>query len=151
MSVEVAEIIAPTILEFWAPACVECRAMKRDLEEVAATFPAVEHRRINVVESTAVARDLGVMSTPTLLAIADGKVIFRTVGRRTRGELQEVFRATASRNHVSGVGRQDRVLRTGAGLALAAVGAAIGPAWPLVGVGAVVTTWGLASKAGTKP
>jgi len=144
---DVTQVSRPTVFDFWAPTCAECRAMSRDLAEVAAQFTGVvHHERVNPADDPIVARALGVMATPTLVVVADGDVRLRSVGRRSRDEIRQLFEAASGSRDAVTIGRQDQVLRVGAGVALGALGVAMGPAWPLVGIGAAVGAWGIVSR-----
>lgn len=137
----------PTIIEVWAPSCVECRAMQSDIDFAVAEFAGlVRLASVNAASEPELARSLGAMATPTLIGVSAGNEVFRVVGRRTRSELQELFRAVAAGEAAPEVGRQDRILRAGAGLSLVIFGALSGPVWPLVGIGGAVAAWGVASR-----
>lgn len=124
--------------------------MEADLQEVAAEFAGqVRFEKINAATDLDAARQWGAMATPTLIGFADGSELFRIVGRRSRSELRAAFGAATNGQAVGGGGRHDRALRIGSGAVLAAVGALIGPAWPLLIAGLGITAWGLASAHGT--
>lgn len=135
------------IVYLWAPWCMECRAMTPRIEKLAAEHdPSVVVQKISVAESPDAAARLGVMGTPTIIGFHDDVELFRVSGRRTPTELEELFSAAAAGSARITVGRTDRVLRVGAGAALTIVGALLGPAWPLVGVGAGIAVWGAAGS-----
>jgi len=109
---------------------------------------AMEHEDVDlvVVDATQepdLAAELRVLGTPTVIAVRDGVEVTRFTGRRTRAELSELFSALSSGEavSVSRLGRGDRVVWSVAGVALAGVGLAIGPAWWLVAVGAGVAAF----------
>ena len=142
--IDLGNVVRPTIVEVWAPSCSECRAMEHDLETVAAEFAGrVTLEKIDASRETATADALGVMATPTLVGLAGDGGVFRYTGRRSRSELVELFTSLASGDVAVGVGRQDAMLRLGAGIALLGVGWLTGPAWPLVAAGAAASGWGL--------
>lgn len=152
MTIELADMTGPAVVEVWAPSCAECRAMQPDIDATAAEFThKVSFVAVNVAEEPGWARDAGVMATPTLIGVANGAEAFRVIGRRSRAELRELFDAVETGAAVAAAGRQDRVLRIGTGVVLAAVGTAMGPAWPLVGVGAAIALWGLGLPAMGRP
>ena len=133
----------PTIVEVWAPSCVECRAMQPHLDATAAQFSdTVDLVRVNAAANPDVVRTLNVMGTPTLIGVHRGVQVFRFTGRRSRAELSDLFRAVAVGADAAGVGGQDALLRVGTGVVLAGIGLVMGPAWPLVAIGAAVTAFG---------
>lgn len=143
---DLAAIDRPTILEFWAPTCVECRAMQSDLDEVAETFSdRVALKMVNAAEESEPVRRLGVRATPTLIGVREGREVFRVMGRRSRTDLNEIFEAVTQGGPVRRGSRQDLVLRLSAGSALLGTGLAIGPVWPLVVLGVAVLSYGMAS------
>ena len=142
-----AAISRPTILEVWAPTCVECRAMQPDLDEVAGLFAGrVDLMMISAAEEAEVVRRMGVRATPTLIGVREGREVFRTIGRRSRTGLCELFEAVAVGTPVPVVNRQDVVIRMSAGSALLATGLISGPVWPLVVLGTAVVGYGIAAR-----
>ncbi|HHC07147.1 MAG TPA: thioredoxin [Actinobacteria bacterium] len=130
----------PTIVEVVTPTCGACRAMASDLEAVAAEFDGrVDLAVVDAAAHPEVAAELGVRGTPTLIGVRDGAERFRTVGRRTRRELRELFVALAADERPGRVGHLDLLLRVGAGASLVVMGIVLG-AVPVavVGVAAVV-------------
>ncbi len=131
----------PTIVEVVTPTCAACRAMAPDLEAVAAEFDGrVDLAVVDAAAHPEVAAELGVRGTPTLIGVRDGAERFRTVGRRTRRELRELFVALAADERPGRVGHLDLLLlRVGAGASLVVMGIVLG-AVPVavVGVAAVV-------------
>ncbi len=133
----------PTIVLIWAPSCAACRAMRPDLEAVAAENANVRFVEINAAEDPDSVRSLRAMATPTLVALRDGVEIGRAIGRRTPSELRELFDAVESGRVPDRLGRHDSIIRASTGLALLAVGIATGPIWPLIAIGGGVATWGV--------
>lgn len=146
MAVDLSAMSRPTLVEVWAPGCVECRAMKPDIEATAGEFAAtVDFVAVDGAQEWQWAREAKVMATPTIIGVTDGAEVFRVVGRRNRTELQALFAAIDTGAVAAPASREDRILRVGGGVLLAAVGLAMGPAWPLVIGGVGITGWGLAS------
>ena len=129
----------PTIIEVMAPRCVECRAMKPDLDAVAGEHDSVDRVVIDATKEPERVTDLRVLGTPTLIAVRDGVEMARFTGRRTRSELSELFDAvgTGDPGSLPAMAEGDRIVWSVAGLALVVVGAAIGPAWWLIAIGAL--------------
>lgn len=134
----------PTIVEVWAPGCAECKAMQPDLDTVAETYTgSTELVMINAADDLETVRSLRVKGTPTLIGFRNGEEAFRFTGRRNRAELETLFASLAAGHRPTGVGRQDLFLRVGTGVVLAVAGLLGGPAWVLVGIGAVVVAFGM--------
>jgi len=127
----------PTLVEVVTPRCVECRAMKPDLDAVAGEFDSVDLVVLDATEQPGAAAELRVLGTPTLIAVRNGAEIARVVGRRNRAELRELFAATATGATlaVTRLSRGDRQVWTVAGGAVTLAGLALGPAWPLIVAG----------------
>lgn len=137
-----------TVVEVVAPWCASCRAMRHDLAEVAASYAgSIDVLVVDAAESPEEAERLAVRGTPTLLGYRGNAEVFRVVGRRTRAELDALFGSltTAEAAPAAGIGARERRLRVAAGAVIGGVGLALGPAWPLVGVGAGVVALGLAT------
>jgi thioredoxin-like negative regulator of GroEL len=131
----------PTLIEVMTPHCVECRAMKPDLDAVAEQHSGmVDLVLLDATEQPAMVAGLNVRGTPTLIAVKDGAEIARFTGRRSRSELTELFTAVAGGDAgtLERTSRSDRVVWATAGVLLAGVGFLTGPAWPLVVFGAAL-------------
>lgn len=88
----------------------------------------------------AVAAELHVLATPTLLVVEDGAEVARFVGRHSRRELDELFTSMAAgkTSEVASTAGSDRVVWAVGGVALSVAGLLSGPAWPLVGIGSAL-------------
>lgn len=74
-------------LWFHSPHCGPCRAMERELR------PFLEEGRIveiDVTRAPALGQRLGVMATPTTVALRDGRVVRVEVGVRHRAQLEDL-------------------------------------------------------------
>jgi len=114
--------------------------MQPDLDAAAKEHADVDLVVVDATQNPEFTAEMRVLGTPTVIAVRDGAEIARFTGRRTRSELSEVFAALSSGEevYVSRLGKGDRLVWSVAGLALAGVGLAMGPAWWLVAVGAGV-------------
>jgi thioredoxin 2 len=71
----------PVLVDLWAPWCGPCRMVGPAVEEMTRRFAGrVKTVKVNVDEASAVARQLGVQSIPTLLIMRDGEEVARQVG-----------------------------------------------------------------------
>jgi hypothetical protein len=113
--------------------------MQPDLDAVAEEHTDVDVIVLDATEEPERVAELRVLGTPTLIVVRDGSEVARFTGRRTRSELHELFAAVAAGDPSSlpTMTAGDRLVWTVAGLALAGVGVAIGPAWWLVAIGVV--------------
>ena len=129
----------PTLIEVMAPHCVECRVMQPDLVAVAELYAdSVDLVVLDAAKETDRVASLGVLGTPTLIAVRDGIEIARFTGRRSRFELSQLFAAIAAgeADSVASSSRGDRVVWALGGALLAGAGLLSGPPWILVALGA---------------
>lgn len=81
----------PVIVDFWAPWCNPCKMIAPTLEKLAR-----EHEnkllvaKVNTDENPEWMRKFSVQGIPTLLFVADGKVVHRQVGALPERMLREV-------------------------------------------------------------
>ena len=135
----------PTLIEVMAPHCVECRAMEPDLDAVSVEqVDSVDLVVIDATRETEQAKALGVLGTPTLIAVRGGAEVARFTGRRSRRELTELFQELAAGDPASlpAVSRSDQMVWSLAGAALFGVGLLVGPSWLLVALGVAAAAWG---------
>lgn len=130
------------------PRCAQCRAMRPDLESVAAAFrDRIPIEVIDAAQEPELVAALGIRAIPSLvLHSASGD--FRLLpGRRGRAELTALAESLISAEGPAGPGRKEKTdvaLRLVAGAALAGGGLAL-PAPVLSATGAVVLVWALGS------
>lgn len=81
------------LLQFSSPVCAPCRQTARALAGVAAGAPGVEHVEIDATEHLDLVRRLGILRTPTVLAVAsDGRVVGRSSGGTDPVQAAELVR-----------------------------------------------------------
>lgn len=133
----------PTLVEVVTPYCAECRAMKPDLDAVAAEFDDVDLVVLDASRDPQAASELRVVGTPTLIAVRNGSEVARFMGRRTRGELRVLFTEVAAGDptRIARTSGSDRLVGTVAGVGLAGVGLLLGPAWLLFWIGVAVVAY----------
>lgn len=79
---------AVTLLMLSAPVCALCPQARVVLGELAAAMDGLGHAELDLAEHPELAADLGVRSTPTVLALdSAGRELFRVVGVPRRADL----------------------------------------------------------------
>lgn len=82
----------PVIVDFWAPWCGPCRMVAPTLEKIAKEYAdKLIVAKVNTDENQQWASKYNVEGIPTMLMIADGKVVHRQVGALPEPMLREVI------------------------------------------------------------
>lgn len=87
-----AQRVQPRLLVyFWSPACGMCRPMTPVIDKLAAEQANVV--KVNVAETTELARRIGIMGTPSLAVIEGGAVSKVVVGARGEAQIRALLAA----------------------------------------------------------
>ena len=80
----------PVIVDFWAPWCGPCRMVAPTLDKLAKEYAGkLVVAKVNTDENPQWAQKYGVQGIPTMLFVANGKVVHRQVGAAPEPRLRE--------------------------------------------------------------
>ncbi len=77
------------IVEFYAPWCVPCKEMKRNLQKVNAKKENIKIYQVNIDKSQEVVNMYGTPQVPAILYIKNGKILQGFVGLKQMPELKQ--------------------------------------------------------------
>ncbi len=78
------------LIDCWAPWCGPCRIISPVVDELAFEYSGrVVFGKLNVDENKNTPTELGIMSIPTLLLYANGKLVERIVGSVQKSKIKE--------------------------------------------------------------
>ncbi len=86
----------PVLVDFWHDACVWCKRLDPELQQITADFSGrLRFTRLNIFSSdgnNAIARKYGIMGTPTMVIFCNGRPVDSLVGYRPRDVLKRELR-----------------------------------------------------------
>jgi thioredoxin 1 len=81
----------PVVVDFWAPWCGPCKMIAPTLEKIAKEYSGkLVVAKVNTDEHPKWAGQFNVQGIPTMLFVANGKIIHRQTGALPEGMLREV-------------------------------------------------------------
>ena len=89
---EVSENNKKVLVDFYANWCGPCRMLRPVLEEFANEFNDIKIVSIDVDEAENLAREYEVISIPCLVLFQDGKEINRSVGLKSKEEIENIIK-----------------------------------------------------------
>ena len=91
---EVLKSDKPVLVDFWATWCGPCRMLGPVVSGIAESHDEIKVGKVDVDENGDLAAEYGIQSIPCVILFKDGKEVKRSVGAKSRGEME---------NFVSGV------------------------------------------------
>lgn len=80
----------PVIVDFWAPWCAPCRMVAPILDKLAKEYAGkLIVAKVNTDENAQYAQQYGVQGIPTMLFVANGKILHQQVGAMPERMLRE--------------------------------------------------------------
>lgn len=88
----VLESSIPVVVDFWAPWCGPCKMVAPTLDKLAKEYSGtILIAKVNTDENQEWAGKFQVQGIPTMLFVADGKVVHRQVGAMPEPMLREII------------------------------------------------------------
>ena len=82
----------PTVVDFWAPWCGPCRMVGPILDKLAGEYAGkLVVAKVNTDENPKWAGQFGVQGIPTMIFVADGKLVHKQVGALPEPMLRDLF------------------------------------------------------------
>jgi len=77
------------LIYFWSPQCVMCKAMSKIIDELIETRDDII--KIDVMQNIEISTGFGIMGTPSLVLVNDGKIEQMMVGAKTKSQITGIL------------------------------------------------------------
>ncbi len=95
---EVLKSTTPTLIDFWATWCAPCRAIAPHVEAIAASYgDKLRVGKMDLDSNPKIPTKYDVRSIPTLLIVANGKVVGQLVGAVPKAKLEQFVKDTLAK------------------------------------------------------
>lgn len=84
---EVIQAEQTVLVDFYAPWCAPCKSLLVHLEALTEVAPQFKIVKVNIDDESALARERGIRSVPTLMVFRGGKLVASKTGGMTAGQL----------------------------------------------------------------
>ena len=88
---EVLKSDKPVLLDFWATWCMPCQMLSPVIDQIADEQPSIKVGKVNIDEEPGLAASFGVMSTPPLVVMKDGKPAAKTMGVQPKASVLKLL------------------------------------------------------------
>ncbi len=80
------------LIDCYAPWCGPCKLLSPIIDELASETKNCKFYKLNIDESEETSIEYGIMSIPTLLLFENGKLKQKTIGFKSKDELEELIK-----------------------------------------------------------
>ena len=92
----------PVVVDFWAPWCIPCRAIKPVVEKLGEEYAGrVDLWEVNADEQPDLLRSLHIYGIPTLIAFHHGQEVGRRTGATISIDIEIIFLVLVSLKYIS--------------------------------------------------
>ena len=89
---EVLQENGTVVIDFFAPWCMPCKMFSPVVDRIAQEYRgSVKVGKVNIDEDPELAKKFGVMSIPTLVVMKEGKILSRSVGLKSKKEVEKMI------------------------------------------------------------